>query len=136
MLLLDTHAAIWLVGRAPMTPESLAAIRAATAHNRVLISPVSAWEIGLLARTRRQDLEFRPSPLEWFARLLEVPGIRLTPLTPEAAIGSSCLPGEFHRDPADRMLIATARMLNLPIVTRDTEILAYAARGHVQAIAC
>ena len=119
-----------------MTPESLGAIRAATARNRALVSPVSAWEIGLLARARRRDLEFRPSPSEWFARVLEVPGIRLTPLTPEAAIGSSFLPGEFHRDPADRMLIATARMLNVPIVTRDTEILAYAAQGHVEAIAC
>ena len=62
--------------------------------------------------------------------------MRLAPLSSKAAIAASCLPGQVHRDPADRLLIATARELGVALVTRDRRILDYAARGHVQAIAC
>jgi PIN domain nuclease of toxin-antitoxin system len=57
-------------------------------------------------------------------------------LTPEAALAASFLPGHLHRDPADRLLIATARYLGVPLITRDEVILTYAASGHLQAIAC
>jgi PIN domain nuclease of toxin-antitoxin system len=79
---------------------------------------------------------FQPSPVLWFQTLLARPGICLTPLTPEAAIQAASLPGELHRDPADRLLIATARDLGAPLVTRDPRILAYAAQGHLDAISC
>ena len=68
-------------------------------------------------------------------RFLSNSGVRLTPLTPEIAIESSFLP-RLHSDPADRLLIATARALGAPIVTRDRRILAYARAGFVAAIAC
>lgn len=57
-------------------------------------------------------------------------------LEPDVALSASYLPGGLHRDPADRLLIATARALDVPIMTRDERILAYAGQGHVQAIAC
>lgn len=136
MVLLDTNAVIWLVNERPMTPGSVDLIRRAAAVGRLLVSPVSAWEVGMLAASHRSGLRFRPTPQDWFARVLEMPGIRLTPLAPDAAIDSAFLPGDFHRDPADRLLIATARRLAATIVTRDRQILAYAARGHVDAIAC
>ncbi len=119
-----------------MSAASLHAIRAASARARVLVSPVSAWEIGLLARRPHGTLSFQPSPQDWFADLLALPGMRLAPLSSRAAIAASHLPGQVHRDPADRLLIATARELDVPLVTRDQRILAYAAQGHVQAIAC
>ena len=119
-----------------MSAASLHAIRTASAVVRVLVSPVSAWEIGLLARRPRGTLSFQPSPQSWFADLLALPGMRLTPLSARAAIAASYLPGQLHSDPADRLLIATARELDVPIVTRDRRILDYAAQGHVQAIAC
>ena len=64
------------------------------------------------------------------------PGFRAAPFTPDIAIDASHLPGDPHPDPADRMLIATARHLNAPIVTRDRRNLAYAERGDVAALAC
>ena len=79
---------------------------------------------------------FQPSPREWFDALLSQPGILLAPLTPEAAIESSYLPTAYSGDPADRLLIATARRLQLAIVTRDRHILDYAAKGQVRALAC
>ncbi|MGH6944028.1 MAG: type II toxin-antitoxin system VapC family toxin [Geminicoccaceae bacterium] len=102
----------------------------------MLVSPVSAWEIGLLASSPKSGLRFLPTPRDWFARVLRMPGIRLTPLIPEAAIEASFLPGDFHRDPADRLLIATARHLGAALITRDRMLLAYAEQGHVQVIAC
>lgn len=119
-----------------MATAGMAAIRKAAERERVLVSPVSAWEIGLLTSSSRSGLRFLPTPRDWFARLLRRPGIRLTPLVPEAAIEASFLPGNFHRDPGDRLLIATARHLDAALITRDRMILAYAAEGHVQAIAC
>ena len=56
---------------------------------------------------------------------LAYPGVQLLPLTPEIAIESTRLPGPFHKDPAGRILVATARVLNLPVVTEDQKILSY-----------
>ena len=136
LVLLDTCASIWLFEQQPMSDASLDAIRLAAGMARVLISPVSAWEVGLLARRARARLSFQPSPHDWFTDLLALAGMRLTPLSPRAAIAASYLPGTLHSDPADRLLIATARDLGVPLVTRDRRILDYAAQGHVEAIAC
>jgi PIN domain nuclease of toxin-antitoxin system len=136
MVLLDTCAAIWLFNQARLSQVSLMAIRTAAPSSGVFVSPISAWEIGLLARRPQQALSFQPSALAWFDDLLALPGVRLVPLTHRAAIEASSLPGHFHRDPADRLLIATARELGVPLVTRDRRILEYARQGHVDAIAC
>jgi len=109
-------------------------ISSAIAAGDALVSPVSAWEVGLLSA--KQGFPFSPDPKTWFQRFLAYPGVRLTPLTPEIAIESSLLPGPLHNDPADRLLIATARALGVPIVTRDHRILNYARFGSVAAIAC
>jgi PIN domain nuclease of toxin-antitoxin system len=134
VLLLDTHTALWLDSGAPMAGAALAAIEAAAAGPGVLLSPVSAWEIGLLAAKGRITLDL-PAPA-WLARFLALPGVRLAPLTPEAAVLAASLPGDLHADPADRLLAATARELGVPLVTRDARLLAYAAAGHLRAVEC
>jgi PIN domain nuclease of toxin-antitoxin system len=134
MILLDTHALLWLDGGAPMTRERTAAIDDAAARGEVLISPVSAWEIGLLVRKGRIRLDLEPLP--WFERALGLPGARLTPLAVAAVISSSFLAEPFHGDPADRLLVATARTVPATLITRDTRILSYAAAGHLRALAC
>ena len=134
MLLLDTNAAIFLAHGLPIRDATLEAIELAGAKGELFISPISAWEVGLLVRKRRLDLTLEP--LDWFGRLLERSKARLAPLSPAAAIGSSFLPPPFHGDPADRMLVATARELDLVLVTRDARILAYAEAGQVRALAC
>ena len=136
-VLLDTCAVIFRAEGRAMTKASMSAIDKAAAKNGVLISPICAWEIGLLTRSDRPNrLELGMDPLTWFARVMSEPGAEEAPLTFEIAFGSTRLPGEFHRDPADRFLVATARALNVPIVTRDKEIEAYAKAGHVKLIRC
>ena len=137
-LLLDTHAAIWLA-EGKLSDSVLAHVVYAGLADGVFVSPVSAWEIGLLARPRpggQPKVTFLPDPQAWFATLLSKPIIKEAPLTSAAAIESSCLPGRFHGDPADRLLVATARMTEIPILTRDKRILAYSNAGHVKAVRC
>jgi PIN domain nuclease of toxin-antitoxin system len=134
MLLLDTCAAIWLADGQPMKASSVTAIERAAATGDVLVSPVTAWEIGMLCAASR--IVVRPTPQQWFSQLLARPGIQLAPLAPEIAIEASFLPGRLHGDPADRLLVATARHRDAALVTRDRRILDYAASGNVKALAC
>ena len=135
MLLLDTHALLWLDSGAPMTRESIAAIDEAAGRGEVLVSPVSAWEIGLLV-AERPDPSWIWSRYPGSSAFSGLPGVRLTPLGVAAAISSSFLPEPFHGDPADRLLVATARTLPATLITRDARILSYAEAGHLRALAC
>jgi len=136
-VLLDTCAVVRLANGADMAGAALAAIVSAGLADGVFVSPVSAWEVGLLGRpSQPRPVLFLPDPKTWFARVMAGPGIRPAPCTPEVAIGASYLPGELHGDPADRLIIATVRHLGVPIVTRDTKIRAYAAAGYVEVIPC
>lgn len=138
-VLLDTCAVIWLANGMQMRDTALSAIRAAGRAHGIYVSPVSAWEIGLLS-CGRQDatdrLEFRPDPKTWFARLMAGPGFKSAAITPDIAIESWFLPGEPHADPGDRLIMATARHLDIPVVTRDRSILRYGRAGHIGAIGC
>ncbi|HXU99507.1 MAG TPA: type II toxin-antitoxin system VapC family toxin [Caulobacteraceae bacterium] len=137
-VLLDTCAVIWLANGDSLREEALAAIMHAALAEGVFVSPVSAWEIGMLARPRgeRAPVRFLPDPATWFARFMAGPAIKTAALTGEIAIAASTLPEPLHGDPADRLLLATARHLAMPLVTRDSRILAWAAAGHVAAIEC
>lgn len=136
-VLLDTCAAISLVNRRPMREEAQAAMRAASVGDGIFVSPVTAWEIGLLSRPGRgQSVEFRPDARAWMQRLLDGPSIRSAPFTFDIALESSTLPEPFHADPADRLLVATARHMYLPFVTSDRRIIAYGAAGHVNVVPC
>ena len=75
-------------------------------------------------------------PKAWFARLIAQPEVELAELSPEIFTDASFLPGNIHNDPADRIIIATARALDLTIVTRDRLILDYGKAGHVRVLAC
>jgi PIN domain nuclease of toxin-antitoxin system len=134
-LLLDTCAIIWIALNEPIRPEAVAAMEAALAANeKVRVSPISAWELGLLSARGR--LAAARSPLSIFSEVIATAGVRVEALSPEVLIESSFLPGLLHRDPADRILIATARTLDLTLMTRDRTILDYAREGHVRALAC
>ena len=87
------------------------------------VSVISCWEVAKLVEVGR--LELSVPVTQWIERALALPGIQLLPLTPEIAIASSQLPGEFHRDPADQLIVATARIHDIPILTVDRRILAY-----------
>lgn len=134
-ILLDTCAAIWLAEDAPIARSALDLLaEAADADISTYVSPISAWEIGLLVARAR--LKLLITPQRWFGRLLEVPGIRLADMSPELLIASSFLPGEPPRDPADRIIAATARDYGATLVTRDRALLEYGEQGHVRVEAC
>lgn len=138
-VLLDTCAVIWLANGDPMAPEAVAAIEHAARHQGVFVSPVSAWEVGMLSRPkpgREPAVRFLPDVQTWFARVMAAPGVKEARLTARIAIGASYLPGEFHGDPGDRLIVATARELGVPVVTRDRALLAYAAQQQVAALGC
>src|SRR5439155_10856228 len=122
---------IYLANGDTMADPAVEAIVEAGRADGLYVSPVTAWEIGLLSRPGRPNtVHFLPDPKTWFARVLAAPTVRQAAFTPDIAIGSAHLP--FHGDPADRLLIATARHLGMPIVTRDWQIAAYAEAGHIQ----
>ncbi len=138
-VLLDTCAVIWLANGDPLRVQAADAIVAAGLTGGIFISPVAAWEVGLLSRPRirgKAAPQFLPDPKTWFARAMAGPGIKPAPFTPDIAIDASHLPAGLHGDPADRLIVATARQLGISVVTRDTRILAYARRGHVKAVRC
>jgi len=134
-LLLDTCALIWIVEDNPLAEKATFALNEANKKGDVnFISPITAWEIGML--TSRGRLALSLAPQLWFEQILRNPEVRLSDMPPSVLIDSSHLPGEPPNDPADRIIIATARAYNLSIVTRDQAILAYAAYGHVNSIEC
>lgn len=134
-LLLDTCAAIWIAGNERISAETLSAIDSARKTEKpIYVSAISAWELGLLVSRNRINLLMPPE--RWFERLLEAPGLQLAAMPPNVLIASSFLPGNAPRDPADRILAATAREYGYMLVTRDRPLLEYAEQGHVQALAC
>lgn len=134
-LLLDTCAAIWISENAALADSAVEALdRAEDDGEPILLSPITAWEIGLLVSGGR--LALPTSPEAWLNRLMQAPPLRLADLSTSVLIASSFLPGQPPRDPADKIIIATARAQNLTVVTRDRHILAYSKAGHVLALAC
>lgn len=134
-LLLDTHAAIWLFEDKPLAQTAVEAMNAVyRADESLLVSPITAWEVGLLVSHRRIDL--MATPERWFQRLLATPHVQLAELSTGVLIASSFLPGKPPRDPADRILAATARDLGAALVTRDRALLSYADEGHLSVLPC
>jgi PIN domain nuclease of toxin-antitoxin system len=134
-LLLDTNAAIWIVEDQPVAVTAKEAIEEAYRANRtIFVSPITAWEIGLLVSRNRLGLSTTPE--RWFQRLLAIEGVEMAALSPAILIASSFLPGEPPRDPADRIIVATARELGAALVTRDRLLLKYGEEGQVSTVAC
>jgi PIN domain nuclease of toxin-antitoxin system len=110
------------------------AIRDASQRSRLYISPISAWEIGMLMSKRR--LKSPLAPAEFLRRFLVSFNAAYSELSPEILIDSSFLPSFPHADPTDRTLVATARNLDMILITSDRPILRYGEEGYVRAIAC
>jgi len=133
-LLLDTHIWIWfMLANAELAISGRTAINQAAASGRLRIAAISVWEAALLASRGRVALG-RPLA-QWIGEAVSAPGLSIEPLVPQIAVEACCLPEVFHRDPVDRMIVATARVANATLMTRDRQILDHAARGHLTAIA-
>ena len=134
MLVLDTHIWIWLLNgderikKAGFIPN----IQMAVKTSSIKIASISLWEVAMLAARGKISLE--EGPLNWIRKALSAPGISVCPLSPEIAVDSVNLPGTFHGDPADRIIVASARLLNATLVTSDRQILRYAAGEYVKVV--
>lgn len=130
-LLMDTHVWPWMAqgdARLPCSARDL--IDATASEGRLYLSIISVWETGMLAAKGRIHLPV--SHRTWITTALAFPGLCLFPLEPEISLDCNELPGQFHPDPADRIIVATARHLAVPLMTRDRKIIAYGQQGHVQ----
>jgi PIN domain nuclease of toxin-antitoxin system len=123
VILLDTHIWVWWVhGDARLTVDQ----RQHVINHETTglgVSVISCWEVAKLVELNR--LVLQGSVTEWIQKALAYPGVRLLYLTPRIAIESTQLPGTFHRDPADQIIVATARIRRCPLLTADARILNY-----------
>ena len=134
-ILLDTCAALWIMENDWLRPEAVAAIDEAYDRNeRVRVSPITGWEIGLSAARGR--FRSRYTPQRWLEALLERPEIAVAEMPSHVLLESSALPGNLNRDPADRIIAATAREFGYTVMTRDKALLDYGREGHLSVLEC
>lgn len=133
-LLLDTHCWLWaqLGLIAKLSRAAVSAMRSAETTGRLRVSVISIWELGMLEKRRRVVLPRNIG--SWVEEALAKPGISLAPLTPEIAIESVHLPGDLHGDPADQMIVATARVLGATLMTKDSRLIEYSLLRHVRVL--
>ena len=133
MILVDTHAWIWLLGNEPrLGPNARARIGAAAARCAMAISAMTPWEIAELVSKGRLNLGTDIG--RWMADAVAIKGTVVLPIEPTIAVQSVRLPGDLHSDPADRFIVATARHHDIPVITVDRAILDYGEIGHVRVI--
>jgi PIN domain nuclease of toxin-antitoxin system len=124
VILLDTHVWVWWLAQPDrLTNVAQDAIDRGLDQAAVVISSFSAWELALLVARRR--LELTVDLAVWIAETERIRGVAFHPVDHHIALQSVNLPGAFHPDPADRILVATARRLGATIITGDTKIHAY-----------
>ena len=132
-LLLDTHVLLWLIdGNLSLGRQAIRAIDEASRGERLLVSAITPWEIGMLVSKKRITLQ--KEVLAWMRSALSRPGIELVPLSQEISVGCNNLPFEMHADPADRILAETARHLGATLVTADGALLVIARQGNFMAM--
>jgi PIN domain nuclease of toxin-antitoxin system len=134
-LLWDTCAVIWIYEQAQLAQGAVDAMTVARREGvPSYISPITAWEIGML--TSHGRLQLLIAPERWFSNLFDAPGVQLADLSPNVLIASSFLPGKPPKDPIDRILAATAREMGATLLTRDRSLLNYGDQGHLAVLAC
>ena len=132
MIVLDTHIFLWLVNgnKEIINSGFLPIINKAIKDNSIIIPAISLWEISMLVA--KQRIILRENTLDWLINATSAPGISVYPISPEVAYESTILPGTFHGDPADRMIVATTRVINGTLLTFDKEIITYSRHGYVK----
>ena len=117
-VVLDTHVWVWMAA-GDQRAEKLQGYA-----GRLILPAISVWETAMLAAKGR--LKLKPDVDAWVAQNLDAP-VELEPLSAEISIRSSRL-GDFHGDPADRLIVATALVLQMPLVTADQQIHAWSRK--------
>jgi PIN domain nuclease of toxin-antitoxin system len=124
MIVLDTHAWVWLVNDPrQLSPSARRVTEQAMARNAIYISSISAWEVALLSASGRIELTIDIQ--DWIAGSEVLPFVNFVPVDNSIFVRSVLLPGPLHNDPADRIIIATALTKGMPVVTKDEKIRKY-----------
>lgn len=120
--LLDTHAWVsWVERDGRLDPLTLDTLDSRPLDDRPYLCDISLWEVALLVELKRLTLDIPVE--EWLAASAHPRSVRLVPITPAIAADTASLPDTFHREPADRIIVATCRVMDLPLLTRDDRIL-------------
>ncbi len=120
-ILLDTHVFIWYVNGSEINLRTRKKIDSAIQTNSIYLAAISLWEVGMLVAKQRIILEM--PCLEWINRAIDELHLQILPITPTIAVESCTLPKKFHGDPADRLIVGTARARGMTLMTRDMNIL-------------
>lgn len=123
MIVLDTHVWVWHVQGDKRLPDALAEIIRLNEKTGLGVSSFSIWEVAKIVERGKLNLFVEID--EWFATAIDYPGIQILLITPQIAVESTRLPGNFHKDPADQIIVATSRIYDCPLITVDREILEY-----------
>jgi PIN domain nuclease of toxin-antitoxin system len=126
-IVLDTHVWKMLVDGDRFAPRVLRKIDSAAKSNALYVAAVTIWELAMLVG--KGALRLNAPTLRWVTEAVHASRVAVFPLEPSIAVDAAEL-GGFHGDPADRMIVATARHLSATLVTRDSKLLDYASRTH------
>ncbi|MBE9519510.1 MAG: type II toxin-antitoxin system VapC family toxin [Proteobacteria bacterium] len=129
MILLDTHTWIWSHSATKLLSDNVKNLIKKTQTDQRTIASISIWEFAMMVTKGRINVKIDPK--RWLNNAIGNSGLRVIELTPEIAMESCNLPGSFHKDPADQIIVATARTHNLTLLTKDRKIIEY---PHVKAI--
>jgi PIN domain nuclease of toxin-antitoxin system len=122
-ILLDTHAWFWALNEPErLSKKALETITTAKPSERGIAS-ISMWEFAMMVTKKKVEISMALD--QWLEQAVSTTGITVLPMSPQIAVESCTLPGRFHKDPADRLITATARVHGLILVTKDTKILGY-----------
>jgi PIN domain nuclease of toxin-antitoxin system len=123
MILLDTHVWWWAVTETEKLSKKALKLIASTRPDQRAIASISIWEFSMMATYGRIKLKI--STEEWLDCAIHKTALTVLELSPEIAIEACNLPGDFHKDPADRIIVATCRAKNMKLITKDQKILNY-----------
>ena len=129
MILLDTHTWIWSHSATKLLSDDVKILIKQTQTDQRAIASISIWEFAMMVTKGRINVKIDPK--RWLNNAIGKSGLQVIELTPEIAMESCNLPGGFHKDPADQIIVATARTHNLTLLTKDRKIIEY---PHVKAI--
>lgn len=131
MIVLDTHALLWWASgdQAQLSAAAIHAVERELEGGQIVVSSISAWELAMLVARDRIALSMDIEA--WLSVVSQIEAVSFVPVDNEIAVKSVELPGDFHKDPADRIIVATARKLAAPLVTADNKIRDY---PHVRTI--
>jgi len=125
VIVLDTHVLVWWVSGDPaLSRAARNVIQEQQLSGEIIISAISAWEIAMLVDRGRLVLSMDVD--SWLSAVARIERMRFVAVDREIGVKSVTLPGDFHKDPADRMIVATCHVLSAPLVTADSKIQEYA----------